>query len=66
MKLCPYCYNEAGGIGGGDEFISYCHECQRIIEGETIDSEDMEHEQQFQHWWQSIDADQEYINEQVK
>lgn len=59
MNICPFCKTEAGGIGSGDEFLDYCHECSRIVEGETID--DMELEQQFQQWWQSIDADAEYI-----
>ena len=40
MKVCPYCGNEATGVGGGDEFLDFCQECDRIIEGETVESED--------------------------
>lgn len=36
---CPYCEAEAGGIicsPSGDDSLDYCHECEIIIEGETI------------------------------
>ena len=40
MKVCPYCYTESGGCGGGDEFLDYCDECELIIEGSVIDVKD--------------------------
>lgn len=61
MNLCPFCKTEAGGIGGGDEILDYCYECGIIVEGETIDSEELE--QQFQQWWQQIDCDLQWIEE---
>ena len=68
MNLCPYCYNEAGGIGAGDECLDYCHECDKVIEGNTITEDDLQEEQnkEFQAWVAAIDADQDYINEEVK
>jgi hypothetical protein len=37
MHLCPYCLSEATGIGNSDEFLDFCKECDRLIEGETIE-----------------------------
>ena len=34
--LCPYCGEEAGSIGSIDDAWDYCHECEKVIEGETI------------------------------
>ena len=48
MRLCPYCGQEAGGIGGGDEFIDYCHECDMIIEGQTVEVDEDERMEQVQ------------------
>jgi len=31
---CIYCLDEMGGVGGGDESLDYCHNCQQIMEGE--------------------------------
>ena len=40
MRLCPYCKQAAGGVGGGDEFLDYCGECEMIIEGNTLEVEE--------------------------
>lgn len=31
---CVYCLDEMGAIGGGDESIDYCHNCEQVMEGE--------------------------------
>lgn len=31
---CIYCLDEMGGIGGGDESLDYCHNCEQVMEGE--------------------------------
>ena len=36
QKFCPYCENEAGAIGAGDETIDWCFECDVSIEGLTV------------------------------
>jgi hypothetical protein len=62
MRLCPYCKQEVGGLRvGDDDCISYCGECERVIEGEEIE----ELEKQNNEWWLSIDSDQEWINQQL-
>ena len=38
---CPYCYAEVGGIGGGDEFIDYCDDCDTVVEGNTLFSHEV-------------------------
>jgi len=40
MKVCPYCKQEASAIGAGDETLDFCHECDQVIEGETIEGEE--------------------------
>ena len=40
MRLCPYCKCEATGIGCSDEYLDFCTECDRLIEGETIEVEE--------------------------
>ena len=36
-RYCPYCGEEAGGIKvAEDDWIDYCHECDVIIEGQTV------------------------------
>ena len=40
MKYCPYCGDEAGGIGWEDESLDYCYECDRVIEGETEEDDE--------------------------
>jgi hypothetical protein len=46
MKLCPYCKNEVSGHQiADDDWIDHCKECGIIVEGETIDSDDMEKEE---------------------
>jgi len=37
MSYCPYCKEEASAKGAGDEVISFCFECNLVIEGETLD-----------------------------
>ena len=41
MRVCPYCYEGAGGIKSGDEYLDYCHECDKLIEGATLDVEEL-------------------------
>jgi hypothetical protein len=37
MRYCPHCQEEAGGKKvADDDFIDYCYECDKIIEGQTI------------------------------
>jgi Zn-finger nucleic acid-binding protein len=64
MRICPYCKTEAGAIGGGDDYIDYCAECELVIEGHTIevDEDELNHlaEQQRQEW-QAIDIDEDWI-----
>ena len=43
MRLCPYCKQEATGVGTSDEFLDFCTECDRLIEGETIEVEETAH-----------------------
>lgn len=31
---CIYCLDEMGGVGGGDESLDYCYNCESIMEGE--------------------------------
>jgi len=38
MKVCPYCFEEAGAMGAGDEVVDFCHECFLVIEGNTLES----------------------------
>ena len=40
MRLCPYCKQEATGVGTSDEFLDFCTECDRLIEGMTIEVEE--------------------------
>ena len=64
MRLCPICKDEVSGIKvSSDDFISYCHECERIVEGETIDSEELELESQLQQIWNQLDHDEQAIKE---
>ena len=43
MNLCPHCHNEAGGIKvSDDDFLDYCHECDVLIEGQTITEKECE------------------------
>lgn len=64
MKLCPYCKNEVSGHQiADDDWIDHCKECGIIVEGETIDSDDMEQEQQLQDTWNILDQDEQAIEE---
>ena len=64
MRLCPHCKTEVSGHQvADDDYIDHCRECGIIVEGETIDSDDMELEKQNNEWWQSIDADKQAIEE---
>jgi hypothetical protein len=44
MMYCPYCYEEVGGVGGGDEFLDYCHDCDQLVEGNTLTQEQRDKE----------------------
>lgn len=35
-SACGHCGAEAGTIGGGDESLDFCHECDEVVEGHTI------------------------------
>jgi RNA polymerase subunit RPABC4/transcription elongation factor Spt4 len=40
IRVCPYCGEEAGGVSDGhDETFDYCHTCDKLIEGETVEKE---------------------------
>ena len=63
MRLCPICHTEVSGIKvSSDDFIDRCEPCDVIVEGETIDSEELEQQKQQ---WAAINADEE-INEETK
>ena len=40
MKVCPYCKQEASGVGSAEDTIDWCFECDICIEGETIEGEE--------------------------
>jgi hypothetical protein len=44
MKVCPYCYEEAGAHGYPDDPIDWCDTCDKCIEGSVIDVEVLEKE----------------------
>lgn len=37
--VCMCCENEVGGVGAGDEVLDYCHHCERIVEGNTMEKD---------------------------
>jgi len=41
VNYCPYCKNEAGGAGCGDESLDWCYECDLCIEGQTITEDEV-------------------------
>lgn len=43
---CIYCLDTMGSIGGGDEFLDYCYNCETIMEGEpkiVLDEEEYDY-----------------------
>ncbi len=67
MNLCPFCKNEVSGHQvADDDWIDYCQECGIIVEGETIDSEELHQaEEQKLQWWQQMDNDDNWIRRQL-
>ena len=65
MRLCPHCHTEVSAHQvADDDWIDHCIECGIIVEGETIDSEELElEEQRFHQWVSYIDADEQWIKE---
>ena len=39
VTVCGFCLEEVGGVGAGDESLDYCHECDQIVEGNTVELE---------------------------
>jgi len=35
MTVCNFCNTEITQKGGGDEYLDYCPQCERIVEGHT-------------------------------